>query len=41
MYKLKNENNLIVKKADKGNTIIILDKYSYLKFVLLLYKKMI
>ena len=28
---MKNENNLVVQKADKGNTIAILDKDSYLK----------
>ena len=31
--KLKNENNLVIQKADKGNTIVILDKDSYLKSV--------
>ena len=31
--KLKNENNLVIKKADKGNTVFILDKDSYLKSV--------
>ena len=31
--KLKNENNLVIKKAYKGNTIVILDKDSYLKSV--------
>ena len=31
--KLKNENNLVIQKADKGNTIVILDKGSYLKSV--------
>ena len=30
---LKNENNLVIQKADKGNTIVILDKDSYLKSV--------
>ena len=29
LCKLKNENNLVIQKADKGNTIVILDKYSY------------
>ena len=28
---MKNENNLVIQKADKGNTIVILDKDSYLK----------
>ena len=28
---LINENNLVIQKADKGNTIVILDKDSYLK----------
>ena len=31
--KLKNENNLVIQKADKGNTIVILDRDSYLKSV--------
>ena len=31
--KLKNENNLVIQKADKGNTIVILDRSSYLKSV--------
>ena len=31
LCKLKNENNLVIQKADKGNTIVILDKDSYLK----------
>ena len=30
-WKLKNENNLVIQKANKGNTIGILDKHSYLK----------
>ena len=30
---MKNENNLVIKKTDKCNTIIILDKDSYLKSV--------
>ena len=30
---LINENNLVIQKADKGNTIVILDKDSYLKSV--------
>ena len=30
---MKNENNLVIQKADKGNTIVILDKDSYLKSV--------
>ena len=33
LCKLKNENNLVIQKADKSNTIIILDKDSYLKSV--------
>ena len=33
LCKLKNENNLVIQKADKGNTIVILDKDSYLKSV--------
>ena len=33
MCKLKNENNLVIQKADKSNTIVILDKDSYLKSV--------
>ena len=28
---MKNESNLVIQKADKGNTIVILDKDSYLK----------
>ena len=31
--KLKNENNLLIQKAGKSNTIVILDKGSYLKSV--------
>ena len=31
LCKLKNEKNLIIQKADKGNTIVILDKDCYLK----------
>ena len=30
---MKNENNLVIQKANKGNTIVILDKNSYLKSV--------
>ena len=30
---MKNENNLVIQKSDKGNTIVILDKDSYLKSV--------
>ena len=33
LCKLKNENNLVIQKADKGNTIVILDRDSYLKSV--------
>ena len=33
LCKLKNENNLAIQKADKGNTIVILDKDSYLKSI--------
>ena len=33
LWKLKNEKNLVIQKADKGNTIVILDKDSYLKSV--------
>ena len=33
LCKLKNENNLVIQKADKGNTIVILDDGSYLKSV--------
>ena len=33
LCKLKNENNHVIQKADKGNTIVILDKDSYLKSV--------
>ena len=33
VHKLKNENNLVIQKADKGNAIVILDKDSYLKLV--------
>ena len=33
MCKLKNENNLAIQKADKGNAIVILDKDSYLKSI--------
>ena len=35
---LKNENNLVIQKADKSNTIVILDKDSYLKSVEILLK---
>ena len=31
MCKLKNENNLVIQKTDKDNTIAILDRDSYLK----------
>ena len=31
LCKLKNENNLAIQNADKGNTIVILGKDSYLK----------
>ena len=31
--KLKNENSLVIQNADKGKTIVILDKDSYLKSV--------
>ena len=31
LYKLKNENNLVIQKADKGNNIVILDKDFYSK----------
>ena len=30
---LKNKNNLVFQKADKGNTIVILDKTSYISSV--------
>ena len=33
LHKLKNVNNLVIQKTDKGNTIDILDKDSYLKSV--------
>ena len=33
LCKLKNENNLVIQKADKGSTIVILDKDTYLKSV--------
>ena len=33
LCRLKNENNLVIQKPDKGNTIVILDKDSYLKSV--------
>ena len=33
LCKLKNENNIVIQKADKGNFIVILDKDSYLKLV--------
>ena len=33
MCKLKIENNLVIRKTDKGNTIVILDKDCYLKLV--------
>ena len=33
LCKLKNENNLVIQKAEKGNTIAMLDKDSYLKSV--------
>ena len=35
---LKNENNLVIQKADKSNTIVILDKDSCLKSVEILLK---
>ena len=28
---MKNENNLVIQRADKGDTIVILEKVSYLK----------
>ena len=33
LCKLKNENNLVIQKADKGNTTVIFDKDSYFKSV--------
>ena len=33
LHKLKNVNNLVIQKTDKGNTIVILDKDSYLNSV--------
>ena len=33
LCQLKNENNLVIQKADKGNTVVILDKDSYLESV--------
>ena len=33
LHKLTNVNNLVIQKTDKGNTIVILDKDSYLKSV--------
>ena len=33
LCKLKNENNLVIQKTEKGNTIAMLDKDSYLKSV--------
>ena len=33
LCKLKNRNNLVIQKADKGNTISILDKDPYLKSI--------
>ena len=33
LCKLKNDNNLVIQKTDQGNTIVILDKGSYLKSV--------
>ena len=33
LCKLKNENNVVIQKADKGSTIVIVDKSSYLKSV--------
>ena len=33
LCKQKNENDLVIQKADKGNTIVILDRDSYLKSV--------
>ena len=38
LCKLKYENNLVIQKTDKGNTIIILDKDSHLKSVKTLLK---
>ena len=38
LCKLKNEHNLVIQMADKGNTIVILDKDSYLKSVKTLLK---
>ena len=33
LCKLKNRNNFVIQKADKGNTVAIFDKDSYLKSV--------
>ena len=41
LCKLKNENDLVIQKADKGSTIVILDKASYLKLVETLLKDML
>ena len=38
LCKLKNENNLVIQKVDKGNDIVILVKVSYLKLVEILLK---
>ena len=38
LCKLKNENKLVIQKADKGNAIVILDKDNYLKSVETLFK---
>ena len=35
---IKNENKLVIQKADKGNAIVILDKDNYLKSVETLFK---
>ena len=33
LCKLKNRNNFVIQKADKGNTVAIFDKDSYLKSI--------
>ena len=38
LCKLKNENNLVIQKAEKSNAIVILDKDSYLKSIEILLK---
>ena len=38
LCELKNENNLVIQKADKGNAIVILDKDSHLKSVEIILK---